>query len=71
MLSKDLVPVIYHDFHVLITYRKVNFKNIMMLLTVNGEHLSYLHCALPINAHTCNTQIPKVHFQKLVKDTGS
>ena len=23
MLSKDLIPVIYHDFHVLITYRKV------------------------------------------------
>ncbi|VDI53517.1 Hypothetical predicted protein [Mytilus galloprovincialis] len=22
MLSKDLIPVVYHDFHVLITYRK-------------------------------------------------
>lgn len=22
-LSKDLIPVIYHDFHVAITYRKV------------------------------------------------
>lgn len=50
MLSKDLVPVVYHDFHVLITYRKKkrdeleNFKISVKDLTLSelqSMHLFY------------------------------